>query len=321
MDSDNVQGMVEALENEIQLFHEWAANHPKDYGEWETDYMEWGRIYEAVKQVFENVPIKMWDSNLQEQLLYIIARDNEDEEIVGWLVDYPDKFLSLARTALSYDDWNARWQVAHYLYKLEADDPEVEGLLRNFMKDGTEYVRRRACMALSYRQTERHLKEIAEVRRIGLFIGLFTQAEVIDWADWCISTMFEPPFEIIEVSMSGHQNVIDTAAKLQAIKGEYDQELVVNILLGLMYERLIHKDNYFDIRSLIYKLLGHYDLTSDAVTLNLWALIEEFDTVTENINCIEDMKAHFKEFLGRYSSYVELFQTVDESGFNKCLGS
>lgn len=321
MDSDNVHVMVEVLENEIHLFHDWATSHPKDYGEWETDYMEWGRIYEAFKQVLDNVPTEMWDSNLQRRLLYIVARDNEDEKIVEWLVDYPDKFLTLARTALSYNDWKARWQVAHYLYKLQSDDPEVEGLLHNFMKDGTEYVRRRACMALSYRQTEHYLKEIAEVRRIGLFIGLFTQAEVIDWADWCISTMFEPPFEILEVSMSGHQNVIDTAAKLQAIKGEYDQELVVNVLLGLMYERLIHKDDYFDIRSLIYKLLRHHALASAAVTLNLWALIENFDTLTENINSIEDMNAHFKEFLGRYLSYVELFHTVDESGFNKCLGS
>lgn len=74
-----------------------------------------------------------------------------------------------------------------------------------------------------------NVKIIAEVFRIGLQIGLFSKTEVIEWADHTIETLDSPSIEIIEVSLSSNDKLVDIVSKLKNIKGTYDQKLAVKL--------------------------------------------------------------------------------------------
>lgn len=74
--------------------------------------------------------------------LFALARDNEAEVILDMLIEYPAFLLTLAKSALAYPEYDARWQIAAALGQLKGR--EADSLLSQFMQDDNEYVRRRA---------------------------------------------------------------------------------------------------------------------------------------------------------------------------------
>jgi HEAT repeat protein len=113
-----------------------------------------GNPYDAVRDVFRTIPPQDWTPELQRDVLYALARDNEDQVLLGELVNHPEALLRLSDAAIACPDREARWQVAHALGQVNDSPAESETLLRHFViADEEEYVRRRALLALGNRRS------------------------------------------------------------------------------------------------------------------------------------------------------------------------
>lgn len=143
------------LEGEIKFFKEWADDIAVKYGEWETDYHHWDKIYRAIDEVLKHVPTDEWNVDVYELILYALARDNECENVIQTLIEYPNVLKCLAYKALTHDDYDARWQIAYGLGEIEDTSNEVQDLITRFLEDDNEYVRRRALHALEKRNKEK----------------------------------------------------------------------------------------------------------------------------------------------------------------------
>ena len=135
------------LTDEIARFRAWAVGHEGSSGEWECDYPEWRALYKAAEAAYAAYASDPPDYATKDLLLYAIARDNECQRLSDALLQYPELLLNLARHAKEYPDWNARWQMPVIL--AEAGLPESPDLIRSFIADDDEYVRRRSLMALA----------------------------------------------------------------------------------------------------------------------------------------------------------------------------
>ncbi|PSL40977.1 hypothetical protein B0H99_103109 [Planomicrobium soli] len=132
---------------EIELFRNWAKKGDKSFGEWEIEYFHWDRIYHYINMLIVATPVQKWNSNLLNEFLYILARDNECEIILEALIDIPNQLLSIAEHSLFFPDHNARWQVAYGLGEIDGNNQEIKTFLTHFLLDECEYVRRRAAFA------------------------------------------------------------------------------------------------------------------------------------------------------------------------------
>ncbi len=147
-------GHMNSLAEEIAKFKKWAELYrqpnyagPRDYGaEWECDYQHWQEIYVAVEELLESAARRSLTDSELELLLFALARDNEDENILELLEKYPSAASQIAKAALGYIDKDARWQAAVLLGRIRA--PDSASLLKRFLTDEVEYVRRRAGFAL-----------------------------------------------------------------------------------------------------------------------------------------------------------------------------
>jgi hypothetical protein len=157
------------LRLEVDGFRIWALGDRADYGEWETEYGEWPAIWDAFRRFVELKPPSQWDAREWRDVLYAIARDNEDEWIVDDLVErHPDVLIAIAARARRDGEVDARWQLAVALGRVDVDRDACEALLLDYCDDDEEYVRRRALGALSV-MGSRHAERIAleEWDRVG----------------------------------------------------------------------------------------------------------------------------------------------------------
>ena len=143
------------LFKKIDNFAEWAKNYPnmnkKDLvyfdSEWELNYQNWDEIYSSFKDFISSAHPLAWNKEAIEKLLYIIARDNEDEKLAEIVSEKPEILIKLAQEAVFSVEKDARWQLATRLHVLKDRDLAVK-LLRVFAQDQDEYVRRRATFEL-----------------------------------------------------------------------------------------------------------------------------------------------------------------------------
>ncbi|WP_316569156.1 HEAT repeat domain-containing protein [Neobacillus sp. YIM B06451] len=138
--------MIELL-SEIERFRNWAATADKSFGEWETEYPDWEKIYLFVNRLIKETPVEKWNKGLLNEFLYILARDNECEIIIDALIENPKQFLYIAKQAVRFPDPDARWQIAYGLGEIHVNNEEKQTLLKQFLHDEDEYVRRRAQVA------------------------------------------------------------------------------------------------------------------------------------------------------------------------------
>lgn len=66
---------------------------------------------------------------------------------------HPEQLLALASKALSYEDYQARWQIAYGLSQIKDMQTVAKPLLLNFTNDQNDYVRKRALAALEFLET------------------------------------------------------------------------------------------------------------------------------------------------------------------------
>lgn len=159
-----------------------------------------------------------------------------------------------------------------------------------------------------------NIKIIAEVFRIGLQIGLFSKTEVIEWADHTIETLDSPSNEIIEVSLSSNDKLVDIVSKLKNIKGTYDQKLPVKIILGLLWEKfMINEENVLKIKPFISDLIHNNCCEGfDNIDEQLYDFNEEIDLAADNIyGDLEDVSQEIKSFLSPYKDYSMFFRFED----------
>ena len=149
--------MKELLFIGIDKFDLWAQTQfdiPQNDigGVWEYDYENWKDIYKSFEDfILTTDPQKLTD-NQKERLLYIIARDNENEYLAGVLDTH---FLTiLTEYSISNGNREDKWQLAIQLHKL-TDKQKALTLLEKFVNDEEEYVSRRSLMELAKLKSEK----------------------------------------------------------------------------------------------------------------------------------------------------------------------
>lgn len=131
-----------------EAFSAWAQTHPQDFGEWETDYLEWPEAYDCARALLDDRPFPEWNDAEKQSFLYLLARDNEVEDLADLLAEHPKTLVHVAEHVCatpSSAEAHARWQVAAYL---PAIGTEAIPLLLALVADEDEHVRRRALLSL-----------------------------------------------------------------------------------------------------------------------------------------------------------------------------
>ncbi|MDO3410922.1 hypothetical protein QWJ34_14215 [Saccharibacillus sp. CPCC 101409] len=152
-DLENRNDFLQSLETRLSEytgdFLQWAGGQ-KRIGEWETDYPEWDSIDALLEQLVRSTDFTRWSWRTVNNILYLVARDNECERLIDTLTGNPEAFICLAREGLRYPDDDARWQFAHHLSDIAGEYPEAEPIMLDYCTDTSEYVKRRALLALGY---------------------------------------------------------------------------------------------------------------------------------------------------------------------------
>lgn len=155
------------------------------------------------------------------------------------------------------------------------------------------------------------LKDEAEIFRIGLIIGYFTKDDVIKWADRLIETNGNVEYEIIEISLLSNSSKADIASKLREVKGILNEQLIINVLLGLLsYGYNSNKFSEDEICTFLYHLVSNkIDISiSNDIEQNIHHLSDGYYLATEDIyGDLEEICKELKEFLDLYTEYVEEF--------------
>ena len=139
------------LDRAIQKFKDWASNDPTagQNSEWEYYYPHWGQIYDAFANFVKQTDYRRWSLTETQNVLYIIARDNEAEFLIDEIAKQKECLFALAEAAINCDEPDAKWQIASRLGRIEDGVEDVEVYLLKFLNDDAEYVRRRALSALA----------------------------------------------------------------------------------------------------------------------------------------------------------------------------
>ncbi|WP_442601809.1 hypothetical protein [Paenibacillus sp. KN14-4R] len=144
---DNSKDIYTKIDEQVDEFWKWSKNE-KQVKEWEANYESWTLIYSLISKLIETTEYKDWDRKTVNNLLYLIGRDNECEEIIVQVASKPSILCSLAEEALNYHDNDTRWQFAHHLGTITDKEPRTLELIIKFSEDYVEYVRRRAYAVL-----------------------------------------------------------------------------------------------------------------------------------------------------------------------------
>jgi hypothetical protein len=139
--------MTTNLTIEVARFKEWALQHARTSGEWECDYEHWNELRAAAKESMERYANELPDLATRSSLLYTIARDNEMEELKDELVKFPNLLRHLARFGVDSSEPDAKWQIA--VSVAEAKLSDAADLIRPYLTDSSEYVRRRSLLAVA----------------------------------------------------------------------------------------------------------------------------------------------------------------------------
>ena len=133
------------LRDQITKFKVWAANTSMQSGEWECNYDYWHDLWAATEDAINSHQDGLISDKESDDFLYVLGRDNECEYIRRKLLPYPKLIATLAHRATNSNDADAKWQIA--VTAAESQLPDTADLLRPFLSDSNEYVRRRTLMA------------------------------------------------------------------------------------------------------------------------------------------------------------------------------
>lgn len=141
------------LLEQAKRFHQWQeTTYPGKTagelgGEWEVDYPYWDDAYHAFCLVLTQMDAEMADGILLDEMIYLIARDNEAEGFIQQATSHPKWFERLCRHTAVSNENEAKWQFAAYLPECPCGQ-EVKNMILDFANDPNEYVNRRALLAM-----------------------------------------------------------------------------------------------------------------------------------------------------------------------------
>jgi hypothetical protein len=139
-----------SLKNEISNFKKWALAYLPETrsGEWECDYEHWNELYTAFNNFIEsNSPENATKQDIA-NIIYAIARDNEQENFVFVLSKKTNWFKAVLSSVLECNEPDAKWQFAATLGDQIIPFKEAEAALLRLVSDENEYVSRRALQSL-----------------------------------------------------------------------------------------------------------------------------------------------------------------------------
>ena len=147
-----MSNMTKKLYKEIHKFIRWADRNYPDWGE-ENDNGEWefgcgshfDQMYEAAMNIISDVESKDADEKLINALLFVIARDNESENLADELIEHKEWFDLLAVKSAGSKYINAQWQFAKRLDKCDSS----ENLIYEFIESNDEYTSRMALQTMA----------------------------------------------------------------------------------------------------------------------------------------------------------------------------
>lgn len=141
------------LLEQAKKFHKWQETaYPgitteEIGGEWEVDYPDWNDAYYAFCHVLNKMDAETADNILLNEMLYLIARDNEGESLIYETTLHTNWFERLCQFAITSNENEAKWQFAAYLPECQCSQ-EAKDFILDFANDPHEYVSRRALMAM-----------------------------------------------------------------------------------------------------------------------------------------------------------------------------
>jgi hypothetical protein len=135
------------LHKQVKHFKHWADSADQCSGEWECDYEQWHDLWAAAIETIDVYRDGLIPTAVADDLLYALARDNECEHIRENLLVSPELIATLAKRVITMSDADAKWQIA--ISVAAAKLPNAADLLRPFLTDDDEYVRRRSLMAFA----------------------------------------------------------------------------------------------------------------------------------------------------------------------------
>ncbi|MDO4168250.1 MAG: hypothetical protein Q4D32_12670 [Eubacteriales bacterium] len=145
-DVDLLHGYVERFRAYQKKYYPHITEE-NDNGEWEISADCWDEMNTAYLNIVETYGAESLTEGLLDDMLYVIARDNECSHLLVKTLDYPDWFEVLCRHSINADYYNAKWQFAEQLGNYEGKR-EIKELLFYFIESGEEYVERMALKSL-----------------------------------------------------------------------------------------------------------------------------------------------------------------------------
>lgn len=135
------------LHEQVKHFKHWADSANQRSGEWECEYEQWNDLWASAIETINVYRDGLIPTVVADDLLYALARDNECEHIRENLLLSPKLIATLAKRVITMSDADAKWQIA--ISVAETKLPNAADLLRPFLTDNEEYVRRRALIAFA----------------------------------------------------------------------------------------------------------------------------------------------------------------------------
>lgn len=136
----------------ISEFWKWANISPTQYADNglqcdEGDYPHFGQLIDYAKQIIKDDQFTIQEI---EEVLLIMALDNENEDILDYLTAYcsNDKLEQFVIQGMMNIQPNVRWQVAELIYRRKP--PHFKEYLFKLAQDSDGYVRKRANNLLKY---------------------------------------------------------------------------------------------------------------------------------------------------------------------------
>jgi hypothetical protein len=148
------------------------------------------------------------------------------------------------------------------------------------------------------------IKVQAEVYRLGLFTGFFQVENVINWADQLIEKLDQPPYEILEISLSSNSTIATVCSKLTDVKGECDEASPIQGILSLLNDELIQTSDVTEICTYMYRLVGHIPESCEDIVRSIINLTDRWEMAVDGYyGDLEDARNEIYEFLSEFESF------------------
>ncbi|MGM0807069.1 MAG: hypothetical protein ACQET8_20220 [Bacillota bacterium] len=148
------------------------------------------------------------------------------------------------------------------------------------------------------------IKVQAEIYRLGLFIGFFQVKNVIEWADQLIEKLDQPPYEILEISLSSKSTIASVCSKLTDVKGECDEAIPIQGILSLLNDELVQTIDVTEICTYMYRLVGHIPESFEDLEVSIINVTTSWDLAVDGYyGDVEEVRNEIYEFLSEFELF------------------